>query len=381
MSSQIKWNQVGDVLEVSGLLTKVGRFTPADGESVEFNKDSLKILMKNSRSNIPLWFLHQETGRMVPAGWISQLGFNSDETEIHYQGKVFNTDVIPLIKSNRFNKTSMEADLDLGPNNLVIGGRITGNAFVDNPAVDGTRVKAKKVAMEYGGITLDEIEEFLKSKGLSDEDIGMARKLFAKKPEPVDKKDKEEKEEESTLNANEGQEDQKDSVPEDKTVGEADNKSTESTPNADGNDGETSKKGEEPDEGGNNGDDDQESGGQEMVDKKFEAELDALRAENAKFKAQLEESHKKEFSSLIETLKSKGYKEPEKLVEGMEMSDAIGMLKKFSAAAPSVEGGFQPGGPSTPTDPKKESKEAQFSRVLDEMGLTDTYNKLFPEGK
>lgn len=379
MTKQIKWEQVGDVLEVSGVLAKVGKFTPSDGEAVKFNQESLKNLVKNVRSNIPLWFLHQETGRKIPAGWISKLGLSKDGNEIHYGGKVFNTDVIPLIKGNTFNKTSMEADLELGPNNLVLGGMITGNAFVENPAVDGTRVRAKKVAMEYGGVTLEDIDEFLKGKGLSEEDIQKAKSAFERKRPPVvDKKDDEEEEEEEESKTQETEEEttqEESSTEEEKTEDESDNAEEESKDESEAETDSTN------DSEGTNPSDDQDDSGESDMDEEMKKQFEQMKAENEALKKRFEEGLKKEFSSLVDELKNKGYKDPEKLVDGMDTEAAVGMLKKFQEAAPVPTGGIESGGSDSTKKAAKESKDKQFSRVLEEMGLTEVYNELFPEGK
>ena len=340
-----KIEQIGNILKVSGIMMKVGTWTPSDGTVTKFDENSIAKLYAGIVENLPLWISHDGAGVSCrsPSGFSYKAGLVNNDTEIAWEGLIFNKAAIDDIVINGFDGNSIEVDLDLDPNGLVTDGHIIGNAFVKNPAVHDEVVEVEFVDLSSSrtftagdnSVTISG-NEFATSL-FADNTSGIVTDLDSLDSDSTDSKDLEEnmpsKVQELLASL---------------TSGELDELKSEVGTSADI---------------------------PPVVDT---SELDAalgtvaaLEAENAKFKTQFEAIHKKKYESLVAKLVEFGIKDPASITEGLDVTQGIEVLSKFQEKLvkekPAVEAGDHGTGDSTGgTD-----RGAKFDKLVKDEGLED----------
>jgi len=149
----IEWRN-SKVLKVSGVTARPGTFTSQGGKTIPFTPELCKKLFSDSPTLIPTYLTHEDRDA---CGYLYKLGYNSADDTILYEGFVFDPVKQQRIQSDGFNSVSPEIEFTKDEDGQFIGGIITGNAFVRNPAITGTKVSSTMVAFsapshgfEYG---------------------------------------------------------------------------------------------------------------------------------------------------------------------------------------------------------------------------------------
>ena len=321
----IQTEQLGDVLRTSGVLMKVGQWVPSDGEETTFTKESILKIFDSLKNNNPLWITHDEAGIQcrAPIGFAYRFGLNDTKEEIHWEGLVFDPDAINSILLEGYDSTSMEADLTLDDNGIVLDGIINGNAFVTNPAVEDETIKAEFVKLDSTTQYSDG------SPSNSTDDVKLQTTHMEGKNMPTNLED---------LVA--GLSDS-DKVELGKILG-----TQPAEPTVPVNDGKDEKITE------------------------LEAQFAAVTEENSGLVKQFEEIKTKEFEAICSKLVEFGIAEPQKIAEGINMGQRVEILKQFQESL------VKDAPPVTTGDVKDAKKsDAQFEEMVKETGLGDLVDK------
>ena len=355
-----KIEQIGNILKVSGIMMKVGEWTPSDGTKTTFDKNSIAKLYSNITDNLPLWVTHDEAGISCrsPNGFSYKAGLVNDDQEIAWEGLVFEKSAIDDIIINGFDGNSIEVDLDLDENGLVTDGHIIGNAFVKDPAVHDEVVNAEFVGVDSRRtfidgttsieVTGDNLVRAMFDIGTSDIIIGTDSDTMA-----IDDGSS------SHVSDDIISEENMTGKISDLLAGLSEAERTELR-------GELRVETSVP----------------PVVDT---SELDealgmvtALEAENADFKAQFEAMHKKKFESLVEKLVEFGIEDPAAITEGLDTKQGVEVLSKFQEKLvkekPAVTTGDLPA-------ESKDDRGANFEKLVKDEGLEDMVEKFLNGGK
>jgi len=201
-SEPLNVEKKGNALQVSGTIMKTGTFQGAneDGSASEptiWNADSIRRVFESIKTNRPLVLTHTYKGQGCPlnCGWSTMFSLRNNDTEIYFEGLVFNETAIKAVALEGFNHPSIEADLELA-SGLVTNGDIDRIAFVERPAVKNNEpIIYKPIAFEDKTMPLDDkIIEELKQLNLTDDQIStIAEKhpnmVLEPEPEPEPKPD------------------------------------------------------------------------------------------------------------------------------------------------------------------------------------------------
>lgn len=344
-----KIEQIGNILKVSGIMMKVGEWTPSDGTKTIFDTNSIAKLYGNITYNLPLWVSHDEAGITCrsPKGFSYKAGLVNGNEEIAWEGLIFDKEAIDDIIINGFDGNSIEVDLDLDDNGLVTDGCIKGNAFVKSPAVHDEVVNAEFVDISSsktftsGSKTFTVTGDTLVHALFNDSTTDMIIDLDSPNSDGIDSKNLE---------------DNMPSKIQDLIAGLTDVERDElrqefstslSTP--------------------------------PVVDT---SELDAalstvaaLEAENTDFKAQFEAIHQKKYESLVAKLVEFGIDDPKTITDGLDIVQGIEVLSKFQEKLvkekPAVDVADQSGtGSSGGID-----RGAKFDELIKAEGLEDMVDK------
>jgi len=152
-SEPIEWRN-SQVLKVSGVTARPGSYTSREGVTIPFTPELCKNIFSNSPTLMPTYLTHDD--RDV-CGYIYKLGYNKEDDTLCYEGFVFDPLKQKQILSDGFDAVSPEIEFTKDEDGHFVGGIITGNAFVRNPAISGTKVTKTLVAFstpshgfEYG---------------------------------------------------------------------------------------------------------------------------------------------------------------------------------------------------------------------------------------
>lgn len=160
MESNIEWKN-SKVLKVTGVTVRPGTYTSQGGVTVPFTRELCQKIFSESPTLTPSYLTHEDRDT---CGYFYKLGYNKDEDTIHYEGFVFDPMKQKQILSDGFNAISPEIDFVKDSAGNFVGGIVTGNAFVRNPAINGTKVDASFVAFSAP------LSEQLEQSNISDED-------------------------------------------------------------------------------------------------------------------------------------------------------------------------------------------------------------------
>jgi len=149
-SEPIVWRNT-KVLKVSGITVKPGVFTSREGREVPFNTEMCKSLFSNFESSTPSYLTHDDRDS---CGYMYKLGYDEETDTIHYEGFVFDPDKADRIVNDGFDSVSPEIEVDK-IDGKITGGKITGIAFVRNPAIKGTTVNKMYVSFSTPTHTWD----------------------------------------------------------------------------------------------------------------------------------------------------------------------------------------------------------------------------------
>lgn len=321
----VKSERLGDILRTSGVLMKVGTWTPSDGEETTFTVDSISKLFETLNTSNPLWITHDEAGITcrAPIGFAYRFSLNDTGEEIHWEGLVFDSDTINKIIIDGYDSTSMEADLDLDENGIVINGTILGNAFVQNPAV-----KDETIIAEF--VTLDSTTQYSNGTQPAPDGVKLNTTFTEGETMPT-------KLDEMIAGLSEV-----DKIELARTFGASTG------------------------EPGSSGEDDSK-------DKKI-AELEAaLAAEVEKrgsLEKQFEEIKTKEFEAICGKLVEFGIAEPQKIAEGVDIAQRVDILKQFQESLVKEKPAVTTGEVKEPKDP-----DTKFEELVQETGLGDLVDK------
>lgn len=154
MNDPIEWHNA-KVLKVSGSTARTGIFTSQNGMTADFTPELCRSLFSLSDASSPLYLTHEDR---EPCGYIYKLGYNSNTDEVVYEGFVFDPAKQDKVYACGYDKLSPEIEWEFDKvTKKPIRGKITGNAFVIDPAIRGNTVKKEFVAFsapphpwEYG---------------------------------------------------------------------------------------------------------------------------------------------------------------------------------------------------------------------------------------
>jgi len=141
-SKPIEWRN-SQVLKVSGVTARPGTFTSQGGKTIPFTPELCQKIFSDSPTLIPTYLTHEDRDA---CGFLYKLGYNKEDDTILYEGFVFDPIKQKQILSDGFNSVSPEIEFDKDEDGQFKSGIITGNAFVRNPAITGTKVDANFVA-------------------------------------------------------------------------------------------------------------------------------------------------------------------------------------------------------------------------------------------
>lgn len=152
-NSPIEWRN-SQVLKVSGVTARPGTFTSREGKTIPFTPELCQKIFSESPTLIPTYLTHDDRDA---CGYLYKLGYNKADDTILYEGFVFDPNKQKRIVSDGFNSVSPEIEFSKDEDGNFVTGIITGNAFVRNPAISGTKVSTTMVAFsapshvwEYG---------------------------------------------------------------------------------------------------------------------------------------------------------------------------------------------------------------------------------------
>ena len=340
-----KIEQIGNILKVSGIMMKVGTWTPSDGTVTTFDKSSIAKLYDNIMENLPLWVSHDEAGILCrsPKGFSYKAGLVNDGTEIAWEGLIFSKEAIDDIVINGYDGNSIEVNLDLDSNGLVTDGHIIGNAFVKDPAVHDEVVDVEFVDLSSsktftsGDNSITITGSDFATSLFTDNTTDIVINLDSLNSDNIYSKNSEEDMPSKVQELLAGL-----------TVGELDELKTEvgTSPSI-----------------------------PPVVDT---SELDAalgtvatLEAENADFKAQFESIHQKKFESLVAKLVEFGIEDPSSITEGLDITQGIEVLSKFQEKLVKEKPAVTIGDQSTGTSSGSVDRGAKFDKLVKDEGLGD----------
>ena len=341
-SEPLNVEKKGNALQVSGTIMKTGTFQGAneDGSASEptiWDVDSIRKVFESIKTNRPLVLTHTYKGQGCPlnCGWSTMFSLKNNDTEIYFEGLVFNETAIKAVALEGFNHPSIEADLELA-SGLVTNGDIDRIAFVERPAVkDNKPIIYKPVAFEDKTMPLDDtIIEELNQLGLTNDQIDA---IAEKHPNMVldPKSDPEPKPDPKPEPDNSGEDDSDD-------PNEGDEMSEEQT-----------KKIEEL----------------EAKVVELTTENDELKTANASNTETLDGIRKDKLDALMNEATELGIVDPGKIVDGLSLDQSMDVLNRLKETAiagkPPVSGSGSPPeageGEVTP--------ESALAEVVTEMGM------------
>ncbi len=140
-SEPIEWRN-STVLKVTGVTVRPGTFTSREGIVTSFTPELCHSLFSNFNDSTPSYLTHDDR---EPCGYMCKLGYDNETDMIHYEGYVFDNEKAKRIVEEDFNSVSPEIEFDM-ENGIPKTGKITGIAFVRQPAIKGTSVTKQIVA-------------------------------------------------------------------------------------------------------------------------------------------------------------------------------------------------------------------------------------------
>lgn len=140
-SEPIEWRN-SSVLKVTGVTVRPGTFMSREGIVTPFTPELCHSLFSNFKDSTPSYLTHDDRD---PCGYMCKLGYDNETDMIHYEGYVFDNAKAQRIVDENFDSVSPEIEFDM-ENGIPKTGRITGIAFVRNPAIKGTSVTKQRVA-------------------------------------------------------------------------------------------------------------------------------------------------------------------------------------------------------------------------------------------
>lgn len=351
-SEPLNVEKKGSALQVSGTIMKTGTFQGAneDGSASEptiWNADSIRRVFESIKTNRPLVLTHTYKGQGCPlnCGWSTMFSLRNNDTEIYFEGLVFNETAIKAVALEGFNHPSIEADLEL-TSGLVTSGDIDRIAFVERPAVKDTKpIIYKPVAFEDKTMSLDDtITEELKQLGLTDDQIGT---IAEKHPNIV-------------------------LDPEPKPDPKPDPKPNPDNPGGEDLNPPGSTNPDDPNEG------DEMSEEQTKKIEELEAKVAELTAENDELKTTnasntetLDGIQKGKLDALMNEATELGIVDPGKIVDGLSMDQSIDVLNRLKETA--IAGKSPVSGSGSPPEAGEGEGEATpetaLKEVVEEMGM------------
>lgn len=331
----LKWKS-SEVLVVSANAITTGpatasivvddKLTP-DTKPTDFKHEHLTRAYENIDSHVPLYIKHKFGAEKKAIGFAFKFGL--EDNGLPFKGYVFDKDAYRQITTEGYDKISPELDLTIENDNLV-DVRITGLAFVPNPAMQDTDVNitatvfSRQTEDSNRGEAMTAIE-MLKKKGLSDQEIESVKAFF----------------EEGTDTQ------QSPSTPPSETTPPA-----QVTP---------------PTTGGN-----------------VEEKLNTLIVQVQDYKSKYEETlHKNEqllglqYDNIARDIKSLGIEDPGEIVKGLPTEQKIVILTKMKERIAKNQPLVTPTDEKLKADTPNTSNEKLLSEALKELGITkEEYDKL-----
>lgn len=334
-----EWKSV-PVFEVGGMTLKTGKFRSNDGTEVDLSPEVIEKIFSKADKPVPFYFTHANAGsaERYTLGFAYKYGLDKESHTLEYKAFAYDPTLTEKYAIQGFDSTSAEVDLKKGPDGSYVDGTLTGIALTNVPLIPGTDISiASKLfsrKMEPNTQTGDSmiklfsadkagVEKFLLEKGLSPEDVTSLWGAM------------------KTVSDSEVQ----------KVLFEADAK-------AQGAEGKVA---------------DLEKTIAGMTKK-----VEELGSKASEYEKKYNEVLNEKLQSTINDVKALGLKEPEKIVDGLSNEQKIAMLAKIKENIV-LEKPSQTPPPSTTETPKSNPKTTMME-VLEEMGLTQEYEK-YTKGK
>ena len=183
----LKWKST-DVLKVSGSTLRQGKFTAGipspdgiirEGKPTDFTPELIEMIYGNIESHVPYYLGHKLDPTRKAIGYAYKFGLPMSKDDLKHQGFVFDENAKVKITTEGFDSISPEIDFTIDQDGKVIDARLDGMAFVPNPAIVGTETETAIAVFSKASEAMNmTVDEFLKGKGLSADDISHVRKMF-----------------------------------------------------------------------------------------------------------------------------------------------------------------------------------------------------------
>jgi len=175
MVNTVEWHSLG-VMAAEGMSLRVGAFRASDGEVVEFSSDVLKKIFNKVKDPVPMYLTHKDAGTdkaRVVLGHAVKLGLEADGDKVHYKALMMDP-AFKMVYAEGYDDTSAEIDPIRDDAGNIIDGTLTGIAVVPNPAISGTEMAVSAIAFsdpgssQQGGIKLtgNKLERMLLESGV-----------------------------------------------------------------------------------------------------------------------------------------------------------------------------------------------------------------------
>lgn len=330
-----EWKSV-PVFEVGGMTLKTGKFRSNDGTEVELSPEVIEKIFSKADQPVPFYFTHANAGQTerYSLGFAYKYGLDRESHKMEYKAFAYDQSLLEKYAIQGFDATSAEVDLIKGPDGAYVDGTLTGIALTNLPGIDGTDIsissklfsRKNELDTQQTGDSMIKlfsadkagVEKFLLEKGFSPEDVTSLWGAM------------------KTVSDSETQ----------RVLFEAESKAQGA-----------------------------ESKVAELESKVVEAtkKVESLQAKASEYEKKYNDALDEKLQATVNEIKSLGVKEPEKIVDGLPNEQKIAMLSKIKENLVIDKPSTTP--PPSTQDTQKATPKAAMIEVLEEMGLTQEYEK------
>jgi hypothetical protein len=318
MTENANWKEVGDVYRTNGPILMAGDFVTRDGKRITLTPEDVDYLHNNISEQLPFVIDHDKYAETI--GYAVK--FAKDGETVEHGGIVFNqSEFRDKVILGGYNNISPEIDFVYDQQGNVIDKRIVKLAFVKNPAIKGNKTEVTRFAF-----SAPEVNSMTTGDGSQATDAGTSpsEQTTTTAPANVDytaiveaiatglssKIDVQFNEMRNELNTLK----QQVNPPKPNPAQEYLASKTAETPKVEttipqANDGNTLVASPDFD-----------PVTKDVFDEyaRVQAELQATKAENDKYRAETEKAQKSQYNNIVGELKALGYANPEKLVSSID---------------------------------------------------------------
>ena len=185
--NSLSWKS-SEIYKTSSSVVKPGVYTGVDGKPTPITKEDVRLAHENIDDHIPFYLTHEKLGdpSRKNIGYGFKFALDEEIFDLAHNGFVFDQKAKQKIVMEGYDHISPELEF-VYEGDKVVDVKLVGMAFVKDPAIDGNNVNVVITAFSKPveePVDMNDVDKFLKSKGLTDKEILTVSKAFSAVVEP-----------------------------------------------------------------------------------------------------------------------------------------------------------------------------------------------------